>query len=72
MGVPSDIQPTGAPPRILTVSSVRLCVPQERGCYSLHAGDRRVSVCRGRQTGNVPERVPGQRGLQQGGLLQGV
>lgn len=58
--------------RGLTVSFMRVCVPQECGCHSLHAGDRWVSVCRRRQAGDVPERVPGQRGLQQGDLLQGV
>ena len=51
---------------------VCVCVPQECGCDRLHAGDGRVSVRRRRQAGDVSERVPGQRGLQQGGLLQSV
>lgn len=45
---------------------------QECRRHSLHAGDGRVSVRRRRQAGDVSERVPGQRGLQQRRLHQGV
>ncbi|XP_077436320.1 serine/threonine-protein kinase 17B isoform X1 [Vanacampus margaritifer] len=44
----------------------------ERGRHRLHAGDGRVSVRRRRQAGDLPQRVPGQRGLRPRRLLESL
>lgn len=69
---PDQKQVSPPPPQVDRAEGASCLSPQERGGHRLHAGDGGVPLRWGRQAGDLSERVPGQRGLQPGRLLQGV